>query len=99
LRRRDPVLLYPLNQGQRAGIVTLITPLKKTLATEYAVSLRLDAWTHIFPPAYFAKLQTIASAAGPLKRWMELTPLYDLEQRFRRMDRFDEYQQILTPLR
>jgi aminocarboxymuconate-semialdehyde decarboxylase len=61
------------------------------------VSLRIDAWTHIFPPAYFAKLQTIASAAGPLKRWMELTPLYDLEQRFRLMDKFDAYQQVLTP--
>ncbi len=58
---------------------------------------RIDAWTHIFPPAYFARLQTIASAAGPLKRWMELTSLYDLEQRFRLMDAFDGYSQILTP--
>ena len=49
---------------------------------------RIDAWTHIFPPAYFAHLQTLASAAGPLKRWMELTSLYDLEQRFRLMDAF-----------
>jgi aminocarboxymuconate-semialdehyde decarboxylase len=64
---------------------------------EHAVSLRLDAWTHIFPPAYFARLQTLASAAGPLKRWMQLAPLYDLERRFRLMDQFDTYQQILTP--
>lgn len=58
---------------------------------------RIDAWTHIFPPAYFARLQTFASAAGPLKRWMELTSLYDLDQRFRLMDAFDGYSQILTP--
>ena len=58
---------------------------------------RIDAWTHIFPPAYFARLQTIASAAGPLKRWMELTPLYDLDRRFRLMDQFEGYAQILTP--
>jgi hypothetical protein len=41
---------------------------------------RIDAWTHIFPKAYFAKLQTVANAAGPLKRWLELKPLYDLDQ-------------------
>lgn len=58
---------------------------------------RIDAWTHIFPPAYFARLQTMATAAGPLKRWMELTSLYDLDHRFRLMDRFDGYRQVLTP--
>jgi hypothetical protein len=58
---------------------------------------RIDAWTHILPPAYFARLQTVASAAGPLKRWMELTSLYDLDQRFRLMDAFPDYRQILTP--
>ena len=58
---------------------------------------RIDAWTHIFPPVYFTRLQTMASAAGPLKRWMELTSLYDLEQRFRLMDAFEDYRQILTP--
>jgi predicted TIM-barrel fold metal-dependent hydrolase len=61
------------------------------------VTARIDAWTHIFPPAYFAHLQTLASAAGPLKRWMQLTSLYDLEQRFRLMDAFQDYRQILTP--
>lgn len=61
------------------------------------MTTRIDAWTHIFPPAYFARLQTLATAAGPLKRWMELRPLYDLEQRFRLMDGFDGYSQVLTP--
>ena len=61
------------------------------------MTARIDAWTHIFPPAYFAHLKTLASAAGPLKRWMELTSLYDLEQRFRLMDAFQDYRQILTP--
>ncbi|MGY3355353.1 putative TIM-barrel fold metal-dependent hydrolase [Bradyrhizobium sp. GM0.4] len=57
----------------------------------------IDAWTHIFPPAYFARLQTMASAAGPLRRWLELTSLYDLDHRFRLMDGFDGYRQLLTP--
>ena len=56
----------------------------------------IDAWTHIFPPAYFRKLQTITAASGPLKRWMNLQPLYDLDTRFRVMDRFDGYRQLLT---
>lgn len=57
----------------------------------------VDAWTHIFPSSYFERLQTMASAAGPLRRWMELKPLYDLDQRFRLMDAFSGYRQLLTP--
>ena len=58
---------------------------------------RIDAWTHIFPKAYFEKLQTMASATGPLKRWLKLTSLYDLDHRFRLMDGFEGYRQLLTP--
>jgi len=61
------------------------------------MSDRIDAWTHIFPKAYFEKLQTMASAAGPLKRWLELKSLYDLDHRFRLMDGFEGYRQLLTP--
>jgi predicted TIM-barrel fold metal-dependent hydrolase len=61
------------------------------------MSDRIDAWTHIFPAAYFARLQTMASATGPLKRWLELKSLYDLDQRFRLMDSFAGYRQLLTP--
>ena len=35
------------------------------------------------------KLHTIASARGQLKRWMNLKSLYDLDERFRIMDRFE----------
>ena len=63
------------------------------------MTAHIDAWTHIFPPAYFARLQTLASAAGRLKRWMELRSLYDLDERFRVMDTFVDYRQILTPSR
>jgi predicted TIM-barrel fold metal-dependent hydrolase len=57
----------------------------------------IDAWTHIFPPAYFAKLQSVATATGPLKRWINLRSLYDLDVRFRIMDQFESYGQLLTP--
>ena len=61
------------------------------------MSKTIDAWTHIFPAAYFQKLQTVASASGPLKRWMSLKSLYDLDVRFDIMDRFEDYAQVLTP--
>ena len=61
------------------------------------MSDRIDAWTHIFPQAYFARLQSMASAAGPLRRWLELKSLYDLDHRFRLMDGFPNYRQVLTP--
>ena len=57
----------------------------------------IDAWTHIFPPAYFERLKTLATATGPLKRWMTLHSLYDLDTRFALMDRFEGYSQVLTP--
>jgi aminocarboxymuconate-semialdehyde decarboxylase len=56
----------------------------------------IDAWTHIFPKAYFSRLQSMASAAGPLRRWVELKSLYDLDHRFRLMDGFAGYRQLLT---
>ena len=39
----------------------------------------------------------MASAAGPLKRWLQLKSLYDLDHRFRLMDGFAGYRQVLTP--
>jgi aminocarboxymuconate-semialdehyde decarboxylase len=39
----------------------------------------------------------MASAAGPLRRWLELKSLYDLDHRFRLMDGFAGYRQLLTP--
>jgi predicted TIM-barrel fold metal-dependent hydrolase len=57
----------------------------------------IDAWTHIFPPAYFAKLRSVATATGPLKRWINLRSLYNLDVRFRIMDQFESYGQLLTP--
>lgn len=57
----------------------------------------IDAWTHIHPERYFAKLQTLGSASGRLKRWLTVKSLFDLDERFRIMDRFPGYRQFLTP--
>jgi len=61
------------------------------------MSERIDAWTHILPKRYFAKLQTVGSASGRLKRWLTLKSLHDLDERFRIMDGFAGYRQFLTP--
>ena len=61
------------------------------------MSTRIDVWTHILPPAYFARLQTFGSASGRLKRWLTLPSLHDLDTRFRIMDGFEGYVQVLTP--
>jgi predicted TIM-barrel fold metal-dependent hydrolase len=57
----------------------------------------IDSWTHILPRQYFARLQTIGSASGRLKRWLTLKTLFDLDARFRVMDGFPGYRQFLTP--
>lgn len=56
----------------------------------------IDAWTHIMPPAYLALLRARHSETGRMKRWLTLTTLHDLEARFRLMDRFENYRQVLT---
>jgi hypothetical protein len=69
----------------------------ESIAEATRMSERIDAWTHIFPKAYFERLRTMASAAGSLRRWLELKSLYDLNHRFRLMDGFAGYRQLPTP--
>lgn len=57
----------------------------------------LDAWTHVFPAAYFARVQARGAVLPALKRWLNVPELYDLDARFRTMDRAEvEYAQVLT---
>lgn len=60
--------------------------------------MRIDAFPHILPRKYFDKM--LAAASGPAsymqKRTAAIPVLYDLDERFRVMDRFDGYVQVLT---
>jgi uncharacterized protein len=60
--------------------------------------LRIDAFPHILPRRYFDRM--IAASSGPAshmqKRTAGIPVLYDLDERFRVMDRFPEYVQVLT---
>src|SRR3954452_12394103 len=61
---------------------------------------RIDAWTHAIPQTHIKRL-----SEGPapiqipaLKAVMAVTELFDMESRFRTMDRFGTYAQVLTPV-
>jgi predicted TIM-barrel fold metal-dependent hydrolase len=60
--------------------------------------LRIDAFPHILPRRYFDRM--ISASSGPAshmqKRTAGIPVLYDLDERFRVMDRFDGYVQVLT---
>ncbi|HEV8469402.1 MAG TPA: amidohydrolase family protein [Candidatus Limnocylindria bacterium] len=60
--------------------------------------MKIDAFPHILPRRYFDRM--IAVASGPAsymqKRTAAVPCLYDLEERFRVMDRFEGYVQVLT---
>lgn len=58
---------------------------------------KLDAYSHILPAPYFARMRELAVDRGALKRWLDLSALHDLDARLRMMDEFgDGYQQVLT---
>ena len=58
---------------------------------------KIDIFTHIYPPDFYAKLMQIAPDFKDVgKRSRGVPMLYDLDERFRVMDRFEGYQQILS---
>jgi predicted TIM-barrel fold metal-dependent hydrolase len=62
------------------------------------VSLKLDAYCHILPKPYFDRLQEISTerAANLLRRTAPIRHLWDLDERFRLLDEFEDYAQILS---
>lgn len=58
--------------------------------------MRLDAFTHLFPLAYFEQMQKHVTNKGAIKRWLNLPTLWDVEARLRMIDSFGDYQQVLT---
>jgi aminocarboxymuconate-semialdehyde decarboxylase len=58
---------------------------------------KLDVFNHFFPKQYFEKLLELAPTHKDMgKRIRNIQMLHDLEARFRTMDRFGDYQQILS---
>jgi predicted TIM-barrel fold metal-dependent hydrolase len=58
--------------------------------------MKLDIFTHIFPPAYFAALDKVVKDKAVLKRWYELPTLHNVDARLRMVERHQDYAQVLT---
>jgi aminocarboxymuconate-semialdehyde decarboxylase len=58
---------------------------------------KIDVFTHIFPERYFAMMMEVAPDHKDMgKRVRNIPMLVNLDERFRVMDRFEDYQQILS---
>ena len=58
---------------------------------------KIDVFNHIYPTAYFDLMMRVAPTFKDIgKRMRNIPMLVDLDERFRVMDRFEEYQQILS---
>jgi uncharacterized protein len=59
--------------------------------------MKLDIFNHIFPKAYFEKMVAVAPNGKDMhKRVREIPCIVDLDARFRIMDKFDDYAQVLS---
>lgn len=58
--------------------------------------MKIDIFNHIFPKVFFEKMMEIAPAHKDMGKRVRGVPLlYDLEQRLRLIDRFDDYAQVI----
>jgi predicted TIM-barrel fold metal-dependent hydrolase len=58
---------------------------------------KVDVFNHIYPTAYFDRMLAVAPHFKDIGKRMRNVPmLVDLDERFRVMDRFDDYQQVLS---
>jgi len=58
--------------------------------------MKIDIFNHIFPKSYYDKMLAIAPNAKDInKRVRNIPSIVDLDERFRIMDRFGDYVQII----
>ena len=60
-------------------------------------AVKLDIFNHVFPVPFFERMQQALTDTGPIKRWLNIPVLYDIDARMRMMDEFGEdYRQVLS---
>lgn len=58
--------------------------------------MKLDIFNHIFPRAFFERaLEVAPNGKDMFKRVRDIPCIVDLDERFRIMDRFDDYAQVI----
>lgn len=59
--------------------------------------MRIDAFNHFYPAVYFAKMEEVAGDLRDMfRRARAVRCIHDLDARFRVMDRFGDYAQVLS---
>ena len=60
--------------------------------------MKIDAFCHVLPKPYFERLQKVSNerAANLLKRTAPIRTLWDLDERLRVIEPFDQYRQIIS---
>jgi len=62
-----------------------------------AADRKIDIFCHLFPERFFQEMVRAATNLGNMgKRLRTVTKLFDLEARFREMDQFGDYRQIIS---
>jgi uncharacterized protein len=58
--------------------------------------MKIDIFNHIFPRAYFDKMLSVSPKGKDiLKRMQDIPAVVDLDERFRIMDKFEDYVQVI----
>ncbi|MDZ4290145.1 MAG: amidohydrolase family protein [Prosthecobacter sp.] len=57
--------------------------------------MRLDIYTHFFPPRFFARLETLVEPAR-MAPWFNNRPLCVLDERLRLIESFPDYRQVIA---
>jgi aminocarboxymuconate-semialdehyde decarboxylase len=77
--------------GLRYGNLTSVDP-----ATYKETEMKLDIFNHIFPQAFYKRaLEVVPNGKDMFKRVRDIPYIVDLDERFRIMDRFDDYAQVI----
>jgi aminocarboxymuconate-semialdehyde decarboxylase len=59
--------------------------------------MMIDIYTHIFPRAFYERMNAVAPGLGNIgKRMQSVKPVHDLDVRFRIMDPFGDYRQVIS---
>jgi predicted TIM-barrel fold metal-dependent hydrolase len=58
--------------------------------------MKIDVFNHLFPPLFFRKMCAVCRDEQTLKRYRHIPVLVDLDARFRAMDRFGDYRQVIS---
>ena len=57
--------------------------------------MKIDVFNHVFPTEFFEAAEKLMPATA-VKRWKAMDELYDMDARMRVLEKFDDYQQIIS---